>query len=215
MGAGYELDAYVGNLARLVLQCAIRPFDSLVKATGGEMGRRCGSRGQEGKRVKWAQAPRPIAGFDRRLGLAAQCVYLAPDGPGACSIGIEGQSAVDEGFRHCGIASEDEQRVGGTPHRIGIASRRFECLPRQPDAIGDLILQLENVVERAVEAVGPDVRAGRCVDQLPGDAHPVAGFAHAAFEDEAHAKLLRHLFHADRPALVGEGRIAGDHKKSR
>jgi hypothetical protein len=75
-----------------------------------------------------------------------------------------------------------------------------------------LILQLEKVVERAVEAVGPDVTAGRRVDQLPADAHPVAGFAHAAFEHVAHAELMRHLPHVDRLALVGEGGVAGDDK---
>ena len=39
---------------------------------------------------------------------------------------------------------------------------------------GDLVLQFEDVVERAVEAVGPEVRAGGGVDQLAGDAHPAA-----------------------------------------
>jgi hypothetical protein len=33
----------------------------------------------------------------------------------------------------------------------------------------DLVLQIENAVERAVEAVGPDVSAGRRVDQLAGN----------------------------------------------
>ena len=60
--------------------------------------------------------------------------------------------------------------------------------------------------------VGPDVRAGCCVDQLPGDPHPIAGFAHTAFEHVAHAELLRHLLHVDQLALVGEGGVAGDDK---
>jgi len=47
----------------------------------------------------------------------------------------------------------------------------------------------------------PDVSAGCRVDQLPGDAHAVAGFAHAAFKHVAHAELLRHLLHADRRAF--------------
>jgi len=86
---------------------------------------------------------------------------------------------------------------------------------RAGDAGRDLILQLENVVERGVEAVGPDVSAGRRVDQLPADTHPVGGFAHAAFEHVAHAELLRHLLHIDRLALVGKGGIAGDDKEPR
>src|ERR1700739_2248352 len=90
---------------------------------------------------------------------------------------------------------------------LGLAQLWFD---RAGDAGRDLVLQVENVVERAVEAVGPDVSAGRGVDQLPGDAHPVAGFAHAAFEHVAHAELLCHLLHVDLPALVGEGGVAGD-----
>ena len=64
---------------------------------------------------------------------------------------------------------------------------------------------------RAVEAVGPEVRTGRRVDQLAGDAHPVAGLPDRAFEHVAHAQLAGHLPHIDRLALVGEARIAGDH----
>ena len=55
-------------------------------------------------------------------------------------------------------------------------------LQRLDDRLGDLVLQREDVVEVAVVALGPDVAAGRAVDELRGDAHAVAGFAHAAFE---------------------------------
>ena len=48
------------------------------------------------------------------------------------------------------------------------------------------------------------------VDQLAGDAHAVAGLAHAAFEHVAHAKLAADLPDVERLALVGEARIAGD-----
>ena len=73
------------------------------------------------------------------------------------------------------------------------------------------ILQVEDVVEAAVEAVGPHMRAGRGVDQLAGDADPGAGLPDRAFEHVAHAQLARHLPHIDSLALVGEARIAGDH----
>ena len=92
---------------------------------------------------------------------------------------------------------------------LGLAQLWFD---RAGDARCHLVLQLENVVQRAVKTVGPDVRAGRRVNQLPSDTHPVAGFAHAAFEHIAHTELLRHLLHVDRLALVGEGRVAGDHE---
>ena len=66
---------------------------------------------------------------------------------------------------------------------------------------GDLVLQLEHVFERAVEAVGPEMRAGFGIDQLPGDAHPVAALAHRTFEHIAHAKLAADLLHIDRRPL--------------
>src|SRR5258708_18820445 len=73
-----------------------------------------------------------------------------------------------------------------------------------------LVLQGENIVGLAVIALGPDMRAGRGVDELPGDAHAIAGLAHAAFEHIAHAKLAADLLHVDSAALVGEGRITRD-----
>ena len=54
------------------------------------------------------------------------------------------------------------------------------------------------------------MRAVCRVDQLGGDAHAVAGFAHRALEDVANAKLAADLLHADRLALERETRIAGD-----
>ena len=55
--------------------------------------------------------------------------------------------------------------------------------------------------------------SGCGVDELPGDAHAVRRLAHAAFEHIAHAELAADLLHVDRPALVGEGRIARDDEK--
>jgi hypothetical protein len=57
----------------------------------------------------------------------------------------------------------------------------------------DLVLQFEDVVERAVEAVRPNMRSGRRIDQLACDAHTAHGFAHTAFEDVAHAELAPDL----------------------
>src|SRR5262249_36732156 len=54
------------------------------------------------------------------------------------------------------------------------------------------------------------MRAGSRVDQLPGDADPVATLAHRAFEAIPDAELMPDLLHGDRLPLVGEGRIAGD-----
>ena len=43
------------------------------------------------------------------------------------------------------------------------------------DAGRHLILQIEDVFHRAVETVGPEMRAGLRLDQLSGDAHPAGG----------------------------------------
>ena len=52
---------------------------------------------------------------------------------------------------------------------------------------------------------------GACrVDQLTGDAHAVARFAHAALKHVAHAQFAADLLHVDGLTLVGETRIAGD-----
>src|SRR4029453_13504718 len=63
---------------------------------------------------------------------------------------------------------------------------------------------------RAFEALRPDIRPGLGVAELPGDAHLVAGLAHAAFQHVAHAKLAADFLHVHRPTLVDEARIAPD-----
>src|SRR6266478_4101086 len=45
------------------------------------------------------------------------------------------------------------------------------------DADRDPVLELKYVLQRAVEAVGPEMRAGQRIDQLPADPYPVARFA--------------------------------------
>ena len=79
--------------------------------------------------------------------------------------------------------------------------------------VGDLILQVENVVQRAVEPVGPEMRAGLRFDQLRGDAQAIARLAHAAFQHIAHAEFAPDLPDVDGPALVDEARIARDHEQ--
>ena len=60
---------------------------------------------------------------------------------------------------------------------------------RASDTGRDLILKVENVVERAVEAVGPDVSAGRCIDHYPTNAHERAGKAAGLRADKVEALL--------------------------
>jgi hypothetical protein len=53
-------------------------------------------------------------------------------------------------------------------------------------AHGELVLDGEDVVQRAVVTFRPDVPAGLRLDELAGDTHAVRRFAHAPFEHVAH-----------------------------
>src|SRR6516162_2960076 len=57
------------------------------------------------------------------------------------------------------------------------------------------------------------MRPGFGIDQLPGNADPVAALAHRAFKDIAHAEFATDLLHIDSLSFVREGRIAGDDKE--
>src|SRR5262245_53826978 len=83
------------------------------------------------------------------------------------------------------------------------------------DRSDDLVLDGKSVIELAIVAVGPPVRAGRGIDELGADADTVAGAANAALEHVAHPELTPNLPDIDGLALVLEARIAGDHKEFR
>src|ERR1700722_20756096 len=75
---------------------------------------------------------------------------------------------------------------------------------------GDLVLHLEDVAARLVKTLGPEVRAGFCVDELRVDADAVAAAAglHAAFHRVTHAKFAADHARVHWPVLEGEGSIA-------
>ncbi len=87
--------------------------------------------------------------------------------------------------------------------RLALCAFDFRALKlvrdRADDALGDPILKLEDVVERTLVALGPEMAAGRCIDELSGDAHAVRRLAHAAFEHIAHAQVAADLRHVDWP----------------
>ena len=123
---------------------------------------------------------------------------------------------------HC-LTKSTISKVAPIPALL-LAGRSAERYPRTSgaaspwsrganDTARDLVLQFENVVEGAIEAVRPNVGAGRRIDQLTGDAHALPRIAHAPFQHVAHAQFPRHLPYTDRPALEGEARIARDHEQ--
>src|SRR6266849_3114034 len=75
------------------------------------------------------------------------------------------------------------------------------------DARRHLVLEVEDIFERAVEAVGPEMRAGFSFDQLHADAHPPTALPDRAFENVADTQLATDALYVDRLAFVGEGRI--------
>src|SRR5262249_4814734 len=84
---------------------------------------------------------------------------------------------------------------------------------RSDDAVRDLILKLEDIVEPSFEPVGPKVRARRRVDELSRYANPVLGLAKTAFDDISHTKLASHLLLINHLALVSETGVAGDYEQ--
>ena len=83
-------------------------------------------------------------------------------------------------------------------------------LDRGNDRLGDLVLHGEDVGDVAVVALGPQMAAGGDIVELRGNAHLVAAPAHAAFDDVAHAEIMRDLVDVDRAALVDKRRVARD-----
>src|SRR5215469_8512889 len=106
------------------------------------------------------------------------------------------------------------REIGGrTADRMG-GLRSLQGRLNDPGDTGrHLFLEVEHVLQRAVETVGPEMCAGFSVDQLRGYPETTAGFAHRTFEHIAHAELAPDLLHIDRLALVRETRIPGDDEK--
>jgi hypothetical protein len=63
-----------------------------------------------------------------------------------------------------------------------------------------------------VEAIGPEMGAAGCVDQLRVDAHAALVALRRAFEHVSYAKLLADLLGVDVLPLECESRVAGDHE---
>ena len=86
---------------------------------------------------------------------------------------------------------------------------------RADDAARDLVLNGENVVERPIEPLRPQVAPAGGVDQLRRHPDPLAGLANAAFKHVADAKLARDIGDRHGAAFEDEGRVARDHVQTR
>ena len=78
--------------------------------------------------------------------------------------------------------------------------------------LGDLALDGENVIERAIIAFGPNVCVGAGIDQLRAYPHAATGPLHTAFQNMRDPELLRDVTQiAPDAALVLLHRGAADH----
>ena len=104
-------------------------------------------------------------------------------------------------------------------HRIGIGrlsgvaglDGRDLIAQRIRKAPNDLILHVEKIGKRLVEALRPKMTAALGVDKLHVDAHAISAALDTALKDVADIQLAPDRLHVERLALVRESRIAGDH----
>ena len=101
-------------------------------------------------------------------------------------------------------------RLRGGPLDLRPADAR---LNGSDDTLRDAVLQVEDVGEFAVEPVSPDVPPIGRFDQLPRDPNPAPGLSDGTLQHVAHAEFPADLSDVHGPALVGEGRVPGDHEE--
>src|SRR5450759_92691 len=96
------------------------------------------------------------------------------------------------------------------PLDLGLAQA---WLDRSDSACSYFILQGKNVVNCTIVTLGPNVGALLRLNQLCCDPYAARSFSHAAFEHVAHAQFTPYLLDIDRPAFVGEARVARDNEE--
>ena len=64
---------------------------------------------------------------------------------------------------------------------------------RADDVRRHLILKLEDVLQRPIEPIGPDMSAILAIYELAGNAHFGCGFSHASLQHVAHTELASDL----------------------
>src|SRR5262245_61281643 len=84
----------------------------------------------------------------------------------------------------------------------------FQCRRNRPDdARGYPILQIKDVLGRAIKPIRPEMGGVHGLDQLPGDAQPIGRLSNTSFEYIADPELAADLSDIYGPALVGKGGI--------
>ena len=115
---------------------------------------------------------------------------------------------------------ERRQSLKEEVHRIGIRysfgplrfGRRQFCPQLIGQASDDLVLHVEQIGQRLVEAFSPEMLAAFGVDELDIDTHAAGVALDRPFEHIADPKLLADFSGVDILALEREGGVAGDHE---
>ena len=142
-------------------------------------------------------------------------------------VGIGGERAIEKAARLRDIVRgptlvEPSQALKIEVHRVGVrglfrASRLGGDelgVERARQARDDFVLHVEEIGERLVEPLGPEMIAGFGVDELDVDAHAVSAALDAALEHIADVQLAPDLLQIERLALVGESGVARRSRKS-
>src|SRR4029077_6003462 len=93
------------------------------------------------------------------------------------------------------------------PFDLCLAQTRLDCSDR---ADGYFILHRENIIDRTIVALGPNMRTSSRFNQLRCYPHAARRFPDATFEYVTHAQLTSNLLNIDCSALISETRVARD-----
>src|SRR3546814_12443252 len=85
------------------------------------------------------------------------------------------------------VVGEAFRLLALSPFDLGTFELRRD---RADDACGHLILQVEDIVEGAFESLGPDMGAGRRIDELSGDTYALFRFAQAALQHRSEERRV-------------------------
>ena len=93
-----------------------------------------------------------------------------------------------------------EARGGFGEGAVPLETRKLYCC-RADDAAGDVVLHAEDILDLAVICFGPDLPAGRGLNQLGADANAIAGAPNAALEQVARVENAPDLRRGEGAAL--------------
>ena len=109
------------------------------------------------------------------------------DMAGRCKVWLEISDVTEEEFE---ARMAEQKALEASVPKVGSDAPNFiaDVLDRDHDLFGDLVLQVEYIIQTAVEAISPEVVAAGRIDQLRRNAHAIARFADTAFDHVTHAQ---------------------------